>query len=134
MSNLGQIKQVYPVPAAERKGQVLVRARTSGAAFVGLNAALNHKATHRKSLWSQPYTKLAPNLPDFSPFSSENINGNINIKIFFSLPAGCTCYIRESLPNSFIQTVSQICGAENLTAERKDMGGKRHRDIFPGEA
>lgn len=91
MSNLGQIKQVYPVPAAERKGQVLVRARTSGAAFVGLNAALNHKATHRKSLWSQPYTKLAPNLPDFSPFSSENINGNINIKIFFLPP--CRLYL-----------------------------------------
>lgn len=98
------------------------------------SAALNHKATFRKSLCNQPYTKLAPNLPYFGPFNSQNISGKINIKTFFVLPDSCTCYVGESLPNSFIQTVSQICRAENLTAKVKDVGGKRHRDVFPGEA
>lgn len=87
MSHLGQIKQAYQVSATERKGQVLVRAGISGAAFAVLNAALSHKAKHRKPLWSQPYTKLAPNLPYFGPFNSQNVSVKINILFLPSLSA-----------------------------------------------
>lgn len=97
----------------------------AGAVFAVLNAALNHKATHRRSLWSQLYTKPAPNLPCVSPFNTQNVSEKINIRtIFVTFSASCTCYVRESLPNSSMQIVSQICGAENLTAEGKDVGDK----------
>lgn len=38
------------VPPAERKAQVLLRPGTSGAALAVMDAVLNHKPTHSKSL------------------------------------------------------------------------------------
>lgn len=38
------------VPPAERKGQVLLRAGISAAALAVMDAVLDHKATHSKSL------------------------------------------------------------------------------------
>lgn len=48
---------------------------------------------------------------------------------FFTLPTCCTFHKREFL-TSFVQTVSQVCRAEYLTAKGKDVGGKRHRCVF----
>lgn len=90
------------VPPAERKGQVLLRAGTSGAALVVMDAVLNHKATHCKSLWSQSYNQVVPNFPYLDQLNSQNVNGKIN-NIFFR--PSCQLYLlcRESLPNSFKQ-------------------------------
>lgn len=133
MSHLGQIKQAYPVLDKERKGQVLVRFGKSGAALAVLSVAPDHKATHRKPLWSQPYTKLVPNSYYFGPFSRQNVNAKINVENFFTFPDSCICYIRKSLPDSFIQTVSISAGLKTWLQKGKMWEAKDTEMFFLGK-